>query len=131
MIVLTVEEVILLHGKLLAATGGSPGLRDRGLLESAVWSVYASFGDTEQYPTVQEKAARLAFSLISNHAFVDGNKRVGILAMLMTLSLNGIALRYTQRELIDLGLGIADGTFRYDCILSWICGHLDSSTVFP
>lgn len=60
MILLTVEEVIMLHQKLLAATGGLPGLRDRGLLESAVLSVDAGFEDMEQYPTVEEKAARLA-----------------------------------------------------------------------
>lgn len=82
MILLTTEEVIMLHGKLLAATGGLPGLRDRGLLESAVASVDAGFEDVEQYPTVEEKAARLAFALISNHPFADGNKRVGVLAML-------------------------------------------------
>ncbi len=87
----------MLHGKLLKATGGLPGLRDRGLLESAVFGVDASFEDVEQYPTVEEKAARLAYALIANHTFVDGNKRISILAMLMTLQLNDV---YIQRELI-------------------------------
>lgn len=123
MILLTVEEVIMLHQKLLAATGGLPGLRDRGLLESAVLSVDAGFEDVEQYPTVEEKAARLAFSLISNHPFADGNKRVGVLAMLMTLKLNGVKLRYTQRELIDLGLAAASGKAGYTEILGWIQHH--------
>ena len=123
MILLTVEEVIMLHQKLLAATGGLPGLRDRGLLESAVLSVDAGFEDVEQYPTVEEKAARLAFSLISNHPFADGNKRVGVLAMLMTLKLNGVKLRYTQRELIDLGLAAASGKAGYEEILGWILRH--------
>ena len=104
MILLTVDEIIMLHDKLLTATGGLPGLRDRGLLESAVFGVNASFEDVEQYPAVEEKAARLAYGLISNHAFADGNKRVGVLAMLMTLRLNGVNLQYTQQELIDLGL---------------------------
>lgn len=76
MIRLTVEEVLLLHEKLLAATGGSPGLRDRGLLESAVWSVDAAFGEVEQYPSVEEKAARLAFALVTNHAFEIGRAHV-------------------------------------------------------
>lgn len=80
MILLTIEELQFLHRKLIAQTGGSDGLRDIGLLESAVYSVEGGFGDIEIYPTVEEKAARLAFSLISNHAFVDGNKRIGILA---------------------------------------------------
>lgn len=124
MIVLTTEEVLMLHGKLLAATGGLPGLRDRGLLESAVLSAEAGFEDVEQYPTAEEKAARLAFSLISDHPFADGNKRVGVLAMLMTLKLNGVALRYAQQELIDLGLAAASGKAGYEEILAWILRHM-------
>lgn len=123
MILLTVEEVIMLHQKLLAATGGLPGLRDRGLLESAVLSVDAGFEDVEQYPSVEEKAARLAYALISNHPFADGNKRVGVLAMLMTLQLNGVKLRYTQRELIDLGLAVASGQGNYFHAFNWINQH--------
>lgn len=123
MILLTVEEVLMLHDKLLAATGGLPGLRDRGLLESAVLSVDAGFEDVEQYTTVEEKAARLAFALISNHPFADGNKRVGVLAMLMTLKLNGVKLRYAQRELIDLGLAAASGKAGYEEIFGWIDQH--------
>ncbi len=123
MMLLTVDEIILIHEKLLAATGGSPGLRDRGLLESAVLGVNAGFENVEKYPTIQEKAARLAFSLVNNHAFVDGNKRVGMLAMLMMLSLNGVALHYTQAELIQLGLDTASGVSMYEEILQWITGH--------
>lgn len=123
MILLTVDEIIMLHEKQLLATGGSAGLRDRGLLESAVYGVNAGLADIERYPTVEEKAARLAFSLVNNHAFVDGNKRVGILAMLMTLRLNGVTLRYTQAELIRLGLAIASGAADTEEILSWIQTH--------
>ncbi len=123
MILLTVDEIIMLHEKLLAATGGTPGLRDRGLLESAVFGVNAGFEDMEQYPTAEEKAARLAFSLVGNHAFVDGNKRLGMLAMLMTLSLNHVPIQYTQAELIDLGLAAASGGVKYDEILEWIATH--------
>ena len=123
MILLTVEEILMLHDKLIRATGGLPGLRDRGLLESAVFSMNAGFEDVEQYPTVEEKAARLGYALISNHAFADGNKRVGVLAMLMTLRLNGVGLRYTQQELIDLGLAAASGTIGYPGILTWISQH--------
>ncbi len=123
MILLTVDEIIMLHDKLLKATGGLPGLRDRGLLESAVLGINASFEDVEQYPTAEEKAARLAYALISNHAFVDGNKRVGVLAMLMTLRLNGVVLRYHQQELIDLGLAAASSEIGYDEILGWISQH--------
>lgn len=123
MILLTVDEIIMLHEKLIDATGGTPGLRDRGLLESAVASVNAGFEDVEQYPTVEEKAARLAFSLVGNHAFVDGNKRVGMLAMLLTLSLNSISIQYTQTELITLGLAVASSTAKYKEIFAWIQQH--------
>ena len=123
MIVLTVDEIVLIHGKLLQATGGTPGLRDPGLLESAVLGINAGFGDSEQYPTVEKKAARLAFALVSNHAFVDGNKRVGMLAMLMLLGLNNVTLRYTQEELIQLGLDVASGRAKYENILDWILRH--------
>ena len=123
MILLTVDEVIMLHGKLLEATGGFPGLRDRGLLKSAVLSVNAGFEDVERYPTAEEKAARLAYALIGNHPFVDGNKRVGVLSMLMMLKLNGVTLRYTQQELIDLGLAAASGKIGYEDILGWILHH--------
>ena len=123
MILLTVDEIIMLHDKLLKATGGLPGLRDRGLLESAALSADASFEDVEQYPTAEEKAARLAYALIGNHAFTDGNKRVGMLAMMMTLRLNGVVLQYTQRELIDLGLAAASGRAKYAELLAWIQQH--------
>lgn len=123
MILLTVDEIIQLHEKLIRATGGTPGLRDRALLESAVLSVNAGFDDVEQYPTTEEKAARLTFALISNHAFVDGNKRIGILAMLMTLSLNGISVLHTQPDLIELGLASAAGEIKYREILGWIASR--------
>lgn len=123
MILLTVDEIIGLHAKLISKTGGSDGLRDLGLLESAVYSAQMSFGDEELYPTTTEKAARLMFALVSNHAFVDGNKRIGVFVMLMTLKLNGVLIRYTQSELIELGLSTASGKAKYEDILSWIQNH--------
>lgn len=124
MILLTVDEIIELHTKLIAKTGGSDGLRDIGLLESAVYSAQSSFGDEELYPTVSQKAARLMYALVSNHAFVDGNKRIGVFVMLTTLRLNGITLHYSQPELIHLGLSTASGTTKYEDILSWIHNHI-------
>ena len=123
MILLTVEEVIALHDKLIERTGGSQGLRDQSLLESAVYSAMSAFGDSEAYPTVEEKAARLMFSLTNNHAFVDGNKRIGVFTILMTLQLNNIKINYTQAELISLGLSVADGKTEYVEILDWIMEH--------
>lgn len=123
MILLTVEEVISLHTKLIEHTGGSAGLRDRNLLESAVYSAITAFDGSEAYPSVEEKAARLMFSLTNNHAFVDGNKRIGVFTMLMTLQLNNIKIKYTQSELITLGLSVADNKIDYEGILSWIVKH--------
>ena len=123
MILLTVDEIIGLHSKLIAKTGGSDGLRDLGLLESAVYSAQTSFGEEELYPTTAEKAARLMYALVSNHAFVDGNKRIGVFVMLMTLKLNGIVIRYTQSELIELGLSTAFGKAKYEDILTWMQNH--------
>ena len=123
MIILTVDEIIDIHKKIVMATGGSSELRDRALLESAVYAAEASFDNEEIYPTIQEKAARLAYGLISNHAFVDGNKRIGVFIMLMTLKLNGIKIYYTQKELSDMGLRVASGDLSYKDILNWINVH--------
>ncbi len=123
MILLNVDEIISLHFKLISRTGGVDGLRDRGLLESAVYSVHAGFGDEELYPGIEEKAARLMYGLVNNHAFADGNKRIGVLVMLVTLRLNGFELEHTQAELTELGLDTAAGRLKYEDILSWIKGH--------
>ncbi len=124
MILLTVDEIIYLHSKLVAKTGGSDGLRDKGLLESAVFGALGGFGDEEAYPSVEEKAARLMYSIINNHAFIDGNKRIGVVVMLTTLRLNELELKYTQAELIELGLKTASGNADYDNILNFIKSHL-------
>ena len=123
MILLTADEIINLHTKLITKTGGSDGLRDRGLLESAVYSAMGGFGDEEAYPTIEEKAARLMYSLVNNHAFVDGNKRIGVLVMLTTLKLNSVELKFTQNELIELGLKTASGKADYEQILDFIKKH--------
>ncbi len=109
MILLNIEEIILLHTKLIAKTGGLDGIRDLKLLDSALSSAYASFEGKDLYSSIEEKAARLCFAIISNHSFIDGNKRIGILAMLMILNLYNIKIVYTQKELIDLGLSTASG----------------------
>lgn len=120
---ITKEKVLLLHQLLVQETGGADGLRDEGLLDSAIESTYATFQGEELYPTKEEKAAWLAWSLISNHAFVDGNKRIGVYTMLSFLKANGINLLCTNQELIDLGLRVADGTYGYEYILGWIIRH--------
>lgn len=123
MMILTVDEIMALHTQLTERTGGSDGLREMGLLESAVYSADMSFGGEEIYKTVEEKSARLAYALISNHAFVDGNKRIGLLVMLMMLKINGVPMQFTQAELIDFGLSAASGKMDYEDILNWIMIH--------
>ena len=124
MIHLSLSEVYELHNKLIHATGGSPGVRDNGLLESAVIGCYQSFGGVDLYPTIIDKSARMAYAICKNHPFIDGNKRVAVTAMLVKLRLNGINLTFTQPELVALGLGIADGSLEYEDIISWINEHL-------
>lgn len=123
MIRFSTERVLLLHQLMIAQTGGSDDLRDRGLLESAVESIYASFDGQELYPSKQEKGARLGYALIANHAFVDGNKRIGMYAMLTFLEVNGIHLNCGNEDVIKVGLGVASGTMKYEDVLAWVSEH--------
>lgn len=117
------EKVLLLHQMLTEATGGSVGVRDQGLLDSALEGAFAGFGDQEFYPTKEEKGARLGYTLISNHAFVDGNKRIGLYVMLSFLEMNGIRIRCTDDELIQVGLSVADGKMGYEDLYNWVLEH--------
>ena len=117
------EKVLLLHQLMADATGGDVGVRDEALLESAIENVYATFDGVELYPGKEEKAARLGFSLISNHAFVDGNKRIGVYVMLSFLEMNGIRIRATDEELVHIGLSVANGNMGYEDLLQWVTDH--------
>lgn len=117
------EKVLLLHQMLIAETGGAVEVRDIGLLESALEGAYITFDGNELYPTKQEKGARLGFSLIANHAFVDGNKRIGMYVMLTFLEVNGIHLECTNDEIAIVGIRVADGRMKYGELLSWIQNH--------
>lgn len=123
MIKFSKEKVLLLHQLMAEATGGDVGVRDEALLESAIENIYATFDGIELYPSKEEKAARLGFSLISNHAFVDGNKRIGIYVMLSFLELNGIRIWASNEDVVNLGLSVADGSAGYNDILKWIQTH--------
>lgn len=123
MIILSVDEISDLHSLLIEKTGGSHGFRDKDLLESAVYSAVSGFGEDEAYPSVEEKSARLMYALTNNHTFVDGNKRIGTLVMLVTLKLNNIKLVYTQEELVTISLSVADGSIGYAEILEFINSH--------
>ena len=120
---LSKEQVLMLHAELLCETGGAEGLRDEGLLDSALNAPFQSFGETDVFPSLQQKGARLGYGLICNHAFVDGNKRIGTHVMLVFLALNGIELEYTQEGLSDMVLGVASGELQFEDMVKWIIKH--------
>lgn len=120
MIKINKDKVLLLHQMIAQETGGAVGVRDIGLVESALNNAYATFGGEELYKTKEEKAASLGFSLISNHAFVDGNKRIGVYVMLTFLEAEGIKMDCSNEDVVNLGLSVASGVMKYDEILSWI-----------
>jgi death on curing protein len=106
---LDVDDVIEIHTTQLAVFGGSAGLRDRGLLESAVAQPQASFGGEFAHEGLFEMAAAYLFHIASNHPFVDGNKRAGFLAAVVFLDVNGIHLEHPSEALYDLTIGVAEG----------------------
>ena len=93
------------------------------MLDSALKSAFSGFGDQEFYPSKEEKGARLGYALISNHAFIDGNKRIGMYIMLTFLEMNGIRIRCTDEELVHVGLSVADGSMKYEELLQWVMDH--------
>lgn len=123
MIKFSKEKVLLLHQLLIEETGGTAGVRDLDLLDSALESAYATFDGKELYPTKEEKAARLGYGLISNHAFIDGNKRIGAYVMLTFLAVNGIAVVSTAAEVVEMGFKTASGEMEYEQLLLWIKNH--------
>ena len=123
MIKFSKDKVLLLHRLIAEETGGSIGVRDEGMLEAALESAFSGFGGQEFYPTKEEKGARLGYELISNHAFVDGNKRIGMYVMLTFLEVNGIRLDCTNDEVADVGLSVAAGKMKYDALLDWVRDH--------
>ena len=120
---LTKEQVLTLHRELTRETGGADGLRDEGLLDSALNAPFQSYEGVDAFPSIQQKAARLGYGLVKNHSFVDGNKRIGAHAMLVFLMLNGIDLDYTQEELSDLILQVAAGESSFEDMVKWIVDH--------
>ena len=123
MIRLSKSQVLLIHDQLITETGGSYGLRDEGMLDSALNAPFQTFGGEDLYPSLQQKATRLCFGLVKNHPFIDGNKRIGAHAMLVFLALNGIELQYSQTELSDIILQLAAGEIDTEDLLYWILSH--------
>lgn len=124
MIWISAEDVILIHSRVIEGSGGLDGLRDRDGLEAAVSAPMQTFDGKELYPTDLEKIARLGFGLASNHAFVDGNKRIGAMMTQLLLKWNGYELTLRSGELADMFIAIADGTAKEKDLLDWITRHL-------
>ena len=123
MIFLNKEQIKYLHSKMIQETGGSNGIRDEGLLDSALSAPFQSFGGMELYPSMVGNGARLCYGMIKNHAFFDGNKLIGIYAMLVFLELNGMEIECSEEELIALGLGIASDEIEEKDVGIWIVTH--------
>ena len=120
MIIISEDMATELHLAMAELTGGDVGIRDRGLLDSALKAPYQTFGGEDLYKTVEEKGARLGFSLISNHPFLDGNKRIGMYIMLVFLEANGVRIEPTDDEVIRVALAVASSSMSYEELLSWV-----------
>ena len=120
MIKFSQEKVLLLHKLITEETGGDPNVRDIALLNSALESAFQTFDGQELYPTKEEKGARIGYALISNHAFVDGNKRIGMYVLLTFLEVNGVRIRPTVDDVVRVGLEVASGKMQYEDLLEWI-----------
>ena len=120
---LSKKQVLALHSDLIREFGGTEGIRDEGLLESALAAPFQTFDGEPAYPSLQAKAARLGFDLVSNHPFVDGNKRTGAHVMLVFLALNGVELCYGQEDLISIFLSVASGMSDWRDLQRWILEH--------
>ena len=123
MIKIDFNNTLKIHKLLTDFTGGSNEIRDYSLLDSALNTAFQTFEGKELYPSLEEKGARLGFNLVQNHAFVDGNKRIGLLVMLTFLEINGINLKFTDDELVDIGLSLASGQMTYENLFDWIKTH--------
>lgn len=124
MIYLSLEHVLELHRRIIQQSGGSMGVRDVGALESALAQPQMTFGGEELYPTLVEKASALGFSLVMNHPFVDGNKRVGHAATEIFLVLNGSEIRASVDEQEKIILRLAAGEFKREELTEWARWHV-------
>lgn len=120
---INIEEVVVFHRKIIDKTGGTFGIRDLGLIESALNKALLTFDGQDLYKELEEKISVITYTLIKNHGFIDGNKRIGIAVMLLLLRFNQINILYTQEELVALGLGIAEGSLKEKDIQKWIQNH--------
>lgn len=124
MIWISAEDILLIHSRVIEGSGGLDGLRDSAGLEAAIAAPKQTFDGQELYPSDIEKIARLGFGLASNHAFVDGNKRISAMMTQLLLKWNGYDLTLRTGELADMFIAIADGTANGKDLLDWVYAHL-------
>jgi death-on-curing protein len=120
---LTLEDIIYINNLTIKKHGGSPGIKNQSLIESSLNSGLATFGGEDLYPANEDKISMISYSLIKNHGFNDGNKRVGCIVLLTLCRKNNIQIKPSQKDLINLGLGVASGTLGKDDIKSFILAH--------
>ncbi|MDA3931869.1 MAG: type II toxin-antitoxin system death-on-curing family toxin [Tenericutes bacterium] len=118
--IFTKELVIKIHKRIIETSGGALGLKDIGLLDSAVSSIYQTYDSKELYPTLLEKAARLCYALNKNHPFVDGNKRISMHMLALFLRFHDIDYSPTNDEVIRVGISLADGSMNDKDLLIWL-----------
>lgn len=118
-----VERTLFYHKIIVLESGGNDFYVDQKKLEGAILSVFSTFDGEDLYPSKEEKAAALCFNIISDHAFSDGNKRVGVHIMLLFLKTEGTKINYNSKEVEDIGLCVANGTLKYKDVLDWILKH--------
>jgi death-on-curing protein len=119
-IYLTLEQILVIHEDQIDRYGGSHGIRDLALLESAVFRPQTTFSDQELYPTIYNKAASLVHSLVLNHPFIDENKRTGVVSLIVFLELNGLKLQVSQSELVTKILDIAAKKLNIEQTSNWL-----------
>ncbi len=126
MIRISQTQILRLHKNLIEKFGGIDGVRDEKLFDSAVSTPFQTFGGHDLYPTLTEKAARFCYSLVKNHPFIDGNKRIGAHAMIVFLKANGINLTCSNDELISEIFGVAENSVAYENFLNWLEAHIQN-----
>ena len=117
---LSKEDVIFLHSELINIFGGSDGIRDEAILDSAINAPLQTFDSQGLYPTTIDKIVRLSFGLVMDHPFIDGNKRIAAKVLDLGLDANGISLKATNEEVIEEFLALASGKIDYPSFLSWV-----------
>ncbi len=121
--IITVKQILILHGFELSKYGGVSGVRDIGMLKSAIGRPFATFGGEDLYPDIFLKCAALVQSIVKNHPFVDGNKRTAFVSVVVLLKLNGYLLEINQKEVVNIMVKIANENLSVDKISSWLKKH--------